>query len=87
QLKPESKVNAKTSARLDEGEGEDSEDNDVLIAEKKQTNVEKQVPKAPVNQIKNIVNLFAPVVIKVKRSSDDKNSNDAITRQRIVSNK
>ncbi len=82
QLKPESKVNAKTSARLDEGEGEDSEDNDVLIAEKKQTNVEKQIPKAPINSNKTITNLFPPVVIRVKRAPSDE-----LTRERIVSNK
>jgi cell division protein FtsI/penicillin-binding protein 2 len=82
ELKPESKVNAKTSARLDEGEGEDSEDNDVLIAVKKQPDAQRQMPKAPVNSSKNTTNLFPSVVIKVRRDSSDE-----ITRQRIVSNK
>ncbi|MEJ7861152.1 MAG: penicillin-binding transpeptidase domain-containing protein [Pyrinomonadaceae bacterium] len=87
-LKPESKVNAKTSASLDDGEGEDSEDNDALPAEQKLTVAPKQMPQAPVNSSKKTADLFPPIVIKVKRVSDEPTpQRDEMTRQRIVSNK
>jgi len=81
-LKPESKVDAKTSAHLDAGEDEESEDNDAaVLAEKKPTVAARQTPKTPVSSGKQTTNLFPPIVIKVKRASDE------VTRERIVSNK
>ena len=93
ELRPQTKVNAKTSARLDTDKDEDSEDNDVVatIAPKEPITVQsapaslvkktgQSAPTTPVKKQEKPVELFPTVVVKVKKSSEP-------TRPRIVQNK
>lgn len=80
ELKPETKINAKSSARLDEDEGEESEDNEAALADKKEAprkiivgqtalkNVTVSAPKIIAKSTDKSSNLFPPVVISVKKS-------------------
>ena len=77
ELKPQMKVNAQTSAKLDDAEGEDSEDND---AAKTTTGKSSAPPKAIGKKGGNQADLFPNVVIKVRKP-------DELTRPRIVPNK
>ncbi len=92
ELKPQPKVNAETSALLDDNEDEDSDDNGTLRKGKKggadsivstietvKTSPTKQVEKT---NAKSPVNLFAPIIIEVKKSSES-----GMKRPRIVTNK
>lgn len=76
ELKPQTKVNAKTSAKIDVAEGEDSEDNDVAITVPNNSSAPKSIGKKGGSKIET----FSDVVIKVKKD-------EPLTRPRIVSNK
>lgn len=81
ELKPKPKVDAKTSAQMDTDEDEDSDDNDAAPKGKKggadNASTRKIVEKKP----DKTANVFAPVVIKVKRTESN-----GLTRPRIVTN-
>ena len=81
ELKPETKINAKASARLDEDEGEESEDNEAAAAMDKKEAPRKIIvgqiaskivtpstPKIIAKSTDKSPNLFPPVVINVKKS-------------------
>lgn len=83
ELRPQTKVNAKTSARLDTDEDEDSADNDVSAIAPKQGAPVESAPKmnAKKGERSEKSALFFPtIVVKVKKS-------DEPTRPRIVPNK
>jgi cell division protein FtsI/penicillin-binding protein 2 len=95
-LKPEPKINAKTSALLDKAEGEESEDNEAASIVKNETRKETIVGQTAPTAPKTIArssgkssNLFPSIVINVKRPRDEivKKSRDEMSRQRIVTNK
>lgn len=75
-LRPQTKVNAKTSARLDTDEDEDSADNDLAATTAKPA----ATAVANVKKAEKSVQFFPTIVVKVKRS-------DEPTRPRIVPNK
>ena len=76
ELKPQTKTDAKTSEKLDDAESEDSDDNSTTVR-KTETNItRKRTEKTTTKQTE----LFPPVIIEVKRSSEQ------ITRPRIVPN-
>ncbi|MGC2235662.1 MAG: penicillin-binding transpeptidase domain-containing protein [Pyrinomonadaceae bacterium] len=87
-LKPQSKVNAETSANLDDAEDEDTDDSDSTVRKGKKggaDNIAEQ--KTAISNVKKAektvakpADLFAPVIIEVKRSSDN-----PLIRPRIVS--
>ena len=77
ELKPQTKINAKTSAKIDIAEGEESEDND---AAKTTAGKSSAPPRAIGRKGGNQADLFPNVVIRVRKS-------DELTRPRIVSNK
>jgi penicillin-binding protein 2 len=88
-LKPQSKVDAATSATLDDAESEDSDDNDSTVRKGKKGGVESTetvpVPTTTVKNAKTPIKaseLFPPVVIEVKRDTGD----TVLKRPRIVSN-
>jgi membrane peptidoglycan carboxypeptidase len=90
-LKPQSKVNAATSAELDDAESEDTDDNDSTARKGKKGGADEvskstemiSVPKTtPKTEIK-ASELFPPVVIEVKREGA---SDTVLKRPRIVSN-
>jgi penicillin-binding protein 2 len=90
ELKPQSKVDAATSAKLDDAadedsEDEDSDDNDSTIRKGKKggadTSVKVKTAEKAVKAETKPAELFAPVVIEVKRDSDT-----VLKRPRIVSN-
>ena len=97
QLKPQSKIDAKTSAEMDDGETEDSDDNGTVRQGKKgdedefQTKVIK--PKVVNNQTQKAVKtenqqpLFPTVVITKKSKSETTKNTNEITRPRIVNKK
>ena len=81
ELKPQSKINAKTSAQIDTDEGEDSDEGDTLTAKGKKGGVDKvAVDKVDVKKDENPAQLFAPVVVEVKKRTNE------ISRPRIVNN-
>ena len=82
ELKPQPKINAKTSALLDNAEGEDSDEsatkkNDVKQEVAKKFNPKKGGDDRDDKRIDKTANLFSPIVIRVNREP---------TRQRIVQN-
>ena len=77
ELKPQTKVNAKTSAQLDTAEDNDSEDNDAVQTAPKNVIVVPSAPKTIVKKDGKPTELFPTVVVKVKKSNE-------ITRPRIV---
>ncbi len=69
-LRPQTKINAQTSAKLDDDDGEDSEDNDAANVVKKDA---VKTPVAPKSLIKKTVSsepLFPTTVIKVKKPGE-----------------
>jgi beta-lactamase class D len=87
-LKPQSKVTAETSAELDDAEDEDTDDSASTVRKGKkggadsiveQKTVISSLKKTEKTQMKP-TELFAPVIIEVKRSSDN-----PLIRPRIVS--
>jgi hypothetical protein len=92
ELRPQTKVNAKTSAQLDTDEDNDSEDNDsaaiapketIAVQSTPKTLVKKTVQSAPTTPVKKLekpASLFPTVVVKVKKS-------DELSRPRVVPNK
>ncbi|MGI8638969.1 MAG: penicillin-binding transpeptidase domain-containing protein [Pyrinomonadaceae bacterium] len=85
ELKPQSKTDAKTSARIDTDEGEDSDEGDVSLAQGKKAGADKiPSPKVVVRKDKKPADLFAPVIVEVNKA---KKSKSEISRPRIVSNK
>ena len=88
-VKPQPKINAQTSALLDDEEGEDSDEGDVnsVKIKKEETPAQKTPPpttKKP--ELKQVAakNSFAPVVIKYKRDGAEAPDNSLPTRPRIV---
>ena len=80
ELKPKPNVDAQTSARMDTGEDEDSDDNDVIPKGKKGGADTTSAQKIVAKKIEQpAAAAFAPVVIKVKRDTGNE-----ITRPRIV---
>ncbi len=86
ELRPQTKVSAKTSAALDTDEDNDSEDNDVAVQTPKETIIKEAAPlvrktvqSTPVHKPSPPSELFPTVVVKVKKS-------DEPTRPRIVPN-
>ncbi len=98
QIKPQSKIDAKTSAALDDAEDEDSDDNGTVRQGKKgdRDELENSVitPKVETNQTQRIVKnenqrqtpLFPTVVITKKKKDEVTKNNNEITRPRIVNN-
>jgi penicillin-binding protein 2 len=100
QLKPQSKIDAKTSAELDDAEDEDSDDNGTVRQGRKGDQealknsaltpqiVTNQTPKSVRTESQNQTPLFPTVVITKKNKAEivPKNTNE-ITRPRIVRNK
>lgn len=97
QLKPQSKIDAKTSAELDDGETEDSDDNGTVRQGKKgdQDTLKNSVvtPKTVPNQTqktsktdnRNQTPLFPTIVITKKEKKEQMTrSKDEITRPRII---
>ncbi|MCY7376363.1 MAG: hypothetical protein LH472_10385 [Pyrinomonadaceae bacterium] len=80
ELKPQMKVNAKTSAKIDVAGGEESEDNDVAGTVQSKTSTVSTAPKAIGKKGEKQADLFPNIVIKVRKSEE-------LTRPRIVSNK
>ncbi len=83
ELRPQTKVNAKTSAQLDTDEDEDSADNEAIAPLPKEAAAPQPAPK--MNPKKNLkpAELFPTVVVKVKKSGEPTET----TRPRIVQNK
>ena len=77
ELRPQTKVNAKTSARLDTDEDSDSEDNDAAVTVKKETVTNQNALKPLIKKTGKSTELFPPVVVTVKKSNE-------ITRPRVV---
>ena len=75
-LKPRPAVNAKTSAKIDSAEGEDSEDDEAVKA----PSVNSFAPKAVGKKGQSSAELFPTVIVKVKKPNE-------LTRPRIVPNK
>ncbi|CAN5430794.1 hypothetical protein BH20ACI1_BH20ACI1_09320 [soil metagenome] len=96
ELKPQSKINAKTAAQLDTDEDEDSDENDTLAAKGKKVGADKiEIPKAEVKNVEKTSTLFPPVIVEVKKSAsstfppvvvEEKKSANEILRPRIVTN-
>jgi len=80
ELRPQMKVNAKTSARLDTDEDEDSEDNDAVKPLPKEVITVQSAPKTIVKKDAKPAELFPTVIVKVKKS-------DELSRPRVVPNK
>ena len=80
EMKPQTKVNAKTSAKIDVAEGEESEDNDVAKSVEKGAPAVTSAPKTIGKKGANPTALLPDVVIHVKKTAE-------ITRPRIVPNK
>lgn len=86
-VKPQPKINAQTSALLDDEENEDSDEGDVPSVK-----VKKEIPKpAPPQQVAKKPELkqadkktFAPVVIKYNRDGAETPDNSLPTRPRVV---
>jgi hypothetical protein len=85
ELRPQTKVSAKTAARLDTDEDEDSADNDVIKPQPKESAVAAAQPALKTNPKKDLkpANLFPTVIVKVKKSGEP----TVQTRPRIVQNK
>jgi hypothetical protein len=85
ELKPQSKIDAVTAAKLDDAADEDSDDNDSTERKGKKGGAETiSVPKTIEKAEKVLTKsaeLFPPVIIEVKRESDT-----VLKRPRIVSN-
>lgn len=75
-LKPQTKINATASAKIDVAEGEESEDNDAAKAVINNASAPKALGKKGGGKTEN----FSDVVIQVKKS-------EQLTRPRIVQNK
>lgn len=75
-LKPRPTVNAKASAKIDDAEGEESEDNDVAQTSAGNSSAPKAIGKKGTAPAET----FPTVVVKVRNSNE-------LTRPRIVSNK
>ena len=81
ELKPQSKVNAKTSAQIDTDEGEDSDEGDSSAAKgKKAGAVKSSTSQTDTVKNENPASIFAPVIVEVKRKPYE------ISRPRIVPN-
>jgi penicillin-binding protein 2 len=98
QLKPQSKIDAKTAARLDDAEDEDSDDAGTVRQGKRgdeeedldstvstQRTVPNQTPKSVKAESKNNGPLFPTVVITKKKKNEA--ATNEITRPRIVNRK
>jgi hypothetical protein len=81
ELRPQTKVNAKTSAQLDTDEDEDSADNDIIKPQPKEIAATQSAPQTNLKKDLKPAELFPTVVVKVKKSSEQQ------TRPRIVQNK
>ena len=77
ELRPHTKVNATTSAKLDTDEDDDSADNDATQNTKKDVITVQSAPKTNQRKDEKPVQLFPTVVVKVKKA-------DEPTRPRIV---
>ncbi|HEX8249758.1 MAG TPA: penicillin-binding transpeptidase domain-containing protein [Pyrinomonadaceae bacterium] len=87
-VKPQPKINAQTSALLDDEEGEDSDEGDIsgVKIKKQEIPVQKIPPPEKKPELKQVAakNSFAPVVIKYKRDGAETPDNSLPTRPRIV---
>lgn len=86
-VKPQPKINAQTSALLDDEEGEDSDEGDVnnVKIKKSEAPAQKTPPAAKKPELKQAnKNTFAPVVIKYKRDGAETPDNSLPTRPRVV---
>ncbi len=77
ELRPQTKINAKTSAQIDTAEGEDSEDNDAVKIEQKDVIIVPSAPKIIARKAEKPAQSFPTIVVKVKKS-------DELTRPRIA---
>jgi penicillin-binding protein 2 len=89
ELRPQTKVNARTAARLDTDKDGDSEDNDAVAVLPKENNAIQSAPKplvrktvqsaptSPATKLEKPIQLFPPIIVKVKKSGEP-------TRPRIV---
>jgi hypothetical protein len=71
ELRPQTKVNAKTSAQLDTDEDEDSADNDIIKPQPKEIAATQSAPKTNLKKDSKRRELFPTVVVKVKKSASD----------------
>ncbi len=82
QLKPQSKVNAKTSAQIDTDEGDDSDEGDISATKGKKAGAVKNSTARPdVVTTDKPASVFAPVIVEVKKKPYE------ISRPRIVQNR
>lgn len=82
-VKPQPKIDAQTSARLDDEEGEDSDEGDASGVKIKKQEAPPQSKKPELKQ-QAAKNTFAPVVIKYKRDGAEEPDGSLPTRPRIV---
>jgi penicillin-binding protein 2 len=80
-LKPKSKIDAQTSAKLDDAADEDTDDADSTVRKGKKGGADSVFVQKPANKIPTkSATLFAPIVIEVKRNNDN-----PLIRPRVVS--
>ncbi|CAN5608144.1 hypothetical protein BH18ACI1_BH18ACI1_02850 [soil metagenome] len=88
ELKPQPKVNAKTSAQIDTAEGEDSDEGDAsLLAKGKKCGADRTAnPKTIMRKDEKPASMFLPVIIEVKKAKNEevKKAKNEISRPRIV---
>jgi hypothetical protein len=77
ELRPQMKVNAKTSAKLDTDEDNDSEDNDAAVTTAPKPNQKKQEKPAE---------LFPTIVVKVKKSDEPTRPRVVLSNPRVLPN-
>ena len=80
ELRPQTKINAKTSAQIDDAEGEESEDNDAVKHPKTDVIVVPSAPKTVAAKMEKPAELFPTIVVKVKKSGE-------LTRPRVAPRK
>ncbi|HLM61542.1 MAG TPA: penicillin-binding transpeptidase domain-containing protein, partial [Pyrinomonadaceae bacterium] len=87
ELRPQTKVNAKTSARLDADEDEDSEDNDAVAIVPKEVIAPKPAPTTNLKKSELPAEAFPTIVVKVKKSDEPTRPRVVPSNPRVMSNK
>ena len=86
ELKPQPKVNAQTSAKIDTDEGEDSDEGDALTAKGKKGGADTTSnTKTAVKNNKTPAQLFPPIVVDAKKLVK-KTGSSQMSRPRVVTN-
>jgi len=87
ELRPQTKVNAKTAAKLDTDKDGDSEDNDPVQAPLKPVITVQSAPKTEPKRVAQTGELFPTVVVKVKKSDEQTRPRLVPVNPRVESNK